>query len=115
MCLIIINKLINNSIIMNETMSLLMATTILALGGLGLYMYKNDDENENQKGGEEEYNEGSIFGSNFWGSNDDEENEEENVQENVEEEQDEYPRRRVSKSKAQTKRQKRTGGTKRRY
>ena len=48
MCLIIINKLTNNSIIMNESISLLMATTILALGGLGLYMFKSSDD-ENQK------------------------------------------------------------------
>ena len=44
MCLIIINKLTNNSIIMNESISLLMATTILALGGLGLYMFKSSDD-----------------------------------------------------------------------
>ncbi len=29
---------------MNETMSLVLATTILALGGLGLYMYKQSDD-----------------------------------------------------------------------
>ena len=29
---------------MNETMSLVLATTILAIGGLGLYMYKTSDE-----------------------------------------------------------------------
>jgi hypothetical protein len=34
---------------MNETLSLLLATSILAAGGLGLYMYKSthDDEDEN--------------------------------------------------------------------
>lgn len=30
---------------MNETMSLLLATAILAAGGLGLFMYKSSDEN----------------------------------------------------------------------
>ena len=29
---------------MNETMSLVLATTILAIGGLGLYMYKQSDD-----------------------------------------------------------------------
>ena len=29
---------------MNETMSLLLATSILAIGGLGLYMYKQSDD-----------------------------------------------------------------------
>lgn len=114
MCLIIINKLTNNSIIMNESISLLMATTILALGGLGLYMFKSSDD-ENQKGGEE-YNESSLFSSNFWGSdsNDNEiicENELDNP---LMDEDEDFPRKR-SKSKCQTKRQKRTSGTKRRH
>ena len=50
---------------MNQSMSILLATTILALGGLGLYMYKSTDDNN------EEYNEESIFGGNFWGFSDD--------------------------------------------
>lgn len=115
MCLIIINKLINNSIIMNETISLLMATTILALGGLGLYMFKSSD-NENQKGGEE-YNESNLFSSNFWGSDS---NDNEIIDQNelddsflMDENEDNLKKR--SKTKSQTKRQKRTSGTKRRY
>jgi hypothetical protein len=36
---------------MNDTLSLLLATTILAAGGLGLYMYKSPDNN--QKGGDD--------------------------------------------------------------
>jgi hypothetical protein len=43
---------------MNETMSLLLATTVLALGGLGLYMYKNSDDLV----GGDNYNEDEIFG-----------------------------------------------------
>ena len=31
---------------MNDTMSLLLATGILAVGGLGLFMYKNSSEGE---------------------------------------------------------------------
>ena len=105
MCLIIINKLINNSIIMNETISLLMTTTILALGGLGLYIFKSSDE-ENQRG-EEEYNESSLFNSNFWGSdsNDTEKNE---LDDSIE-----YKNEDNKRSK--TKRQRKTSGTKRRY
>lgn len=114
MCLIIINKLTNNSIIMNESISLLMATTILALGGLGLYMFKSSDD-ENQKGGEE-YNESSLFSSNFWGSdsNDNEISCENELDNPLMDEDEDFPRKR-SKSKCQTKRQKRTSGTKRRY
>ena len=39
-------------------MSLLLATAILAAGGLGLYMYKSPDEPEK---GAEEYNEENLF------------------------------------------------------
>ena len=90
---------------MNDTMSLLLATAILAAGGLGLYMYKSDDL---QKGGED-YNEDNLFGSgSFWGST----NEEENKQEDDEDYEEYYkPKPRGGK----TKRRRTTGGTKRRY
>ena len=99
---------------MNDTMSLLLATTILAAGGLGLYMYKSSDGNK--KGGkyEDDYDEGSLFGSgSLWGSNDDDNvdadlNEDEDYDEEVYE-----PKRRTKASK--TKRRKAGGGTKRRY
>ena len=32
---------------MNETMSLVLATAILAIGGVGFYMYKQSDDNDN--------------------------------------------------------------------
>lgn len=90
-------------------MSLLMATTILALGGLGLYMYKSDE------GEEKEYDENSLFSSNFWGSND--ENSNDNSNENIEEDENlddiDYPKRRT-RSRSE-KKYKKTGGTKRRY
>lgn len=93
---------------MNDSMSILLASTILALGGLGLYMYKSSDDT--QKGGEDEYNEDSIFGGNFWSSPDDKNEEDENIDENFE---DDYKPRRKS---AKTQRNKKTSGTsKRRY
>jgi hypothetical protein len=92
---------------MNDTMSLLLATTILAAGGLGLYMYKSSDTNE--KGGDDDYDEGSLFGSgNLWGSKEDD-----NVNEDYETEEVYEPKPRVKASK--TKRRKASGGTKRRY
>ena len=52
---------------MNDTMSLLLATTILAVGGLGLFMYKNSDDKESSG---DDYNEDSLFNmGSFWGSN----------------------------------------------
>jgi hypothetical protein len=66
---------------MNDTMSLLLATSILAVGGLGLFMYKSSD-NEQKGGDDTEYNEDSLFGSgSFWGSS---EHEEDNKEENTE-------------------------------
>jgi hypothetical protein len=43
MCLIITINFNYLCIIMNETMSVVLATAILAIGGLGLYMYKQSD------------------------------------------------------------------------
>ena len=115
MCLIIINKLSILFIIMNDTMSLLLATTILAVGGLGLYMYKSSDDNK--RGGSDSYDENSLFGSGgFWGSNDDDNLENENYEnhEDYENYEDYEPKPRTKNSK--TKRRKGSNGnTKRIY
>jgi hypothetical protein len=93
---------------MNDTMSLLLATTILAAGGLGLYMYKSSDNS--QRGGDDDYDEGTLFGSaSLWGSND----EDEKVDEDYENEEVYEPKPRSRGGK--TKRRKAAGGTKRRY
>ena len=95
---------------MNDSMSILLATTILALGGLGLYMYKSSDD-EQKGGNEEHYNEDSIFGGNFWGSKPDlEEDLEEGLEEELEE--DFKPRRRGGKTQRN---RKSTGSSRRRY
>ena len=79
---------------MNETFSLLLATAILAVGGIGLYMYKINDE---QSGGDDEYNEEELF-------NNEEENKEPEIVET-----------KVRSRASKTKRTRKTGGTKRRY
>lgn len=85
---------------MRDTISLLIATGILAAGGFGLYMYKSNDEP--QEGGG--YDEDTLFGSNdFWNSKNEGEDEEEYYE----------PKVRVRGGK--TKRSKRNIGTKRRY
>ena len=99
MCLIIIKNLIYNIITMNDPMSVLLATTILALGGLGLYMYKSS--NDSQTGGSDEYNEDSIFGGNFWDLSDDKEDsnqEKEEIRYDDEEEEVVKPRKRGTKT-----------------
>ena len=100
---------------MSDTLSLLFATTILATGGVCLYMCKSSDE-EDQKGGED-YNEDKLFNfDNLFGSNDNgeqngEQNGEEEHQSEDEESYEPKPRQRGGK----TKRNRRSGGTKRRY
>jgi hypothetical protein len=88
---------------MNETMSLVLATTILAIGGLGLYMYKTSDEPD--------YNEDEIFEDNFDENEDD-------LSESASEDDlsidDEYDKPKP-KSRGKTKRAKKSGGTKRKY
>ncbi len=115
MCLIIINKLINNIIMMNDSMSILLATTFLALGGLGLYMFKSSDDT--QSGGDEEYNEDGLFnseglfgsGSLFnWGSDD-------NIDDDKLEEVHEEEFKPRKKSPKTLKNRKATGNSRRRY
>ena len=83
---------------MNETMSLFLATTILALGGLGLYMYKSNDDNQTG-GADEEYNEEGMFNSGGlfnWKSETDEK--ETDRDENNIDEEEFKPRKRVAKT-----------------
>jgi hypothetical protein len=87
---------------MNETLSLILVTSLLALGGFGLYMFKSSDDAT--KDGSK-YNEDEIFGSeNLWGNNNDEldyDSQEHKVK---------------SKSfQVKTKRNRKSSGTKRRY
>ena len=100
---------------MNDSISVLLATTILALGGLGLYMFKSS--NDNQSGGNDEYDEESLFGSSRaafgsgslfnWGSSED------NAEDKLEEVYDDYkPRKKGPKT---LKNRKSTGNSRRRY
>ena len=92
---------------MKDTMSLLLATAILAAGGIGLYMFKSSDDE--QKGGEE-YNEDSLFGSgNFWGSNKSDDDIEEDFNDSS------FHEPKVRSRGGKTKRNRKTSGTKRRY
>jgi hypothetical protein len=105
---------------MNDTMSLFLATGILAIGGLGLYLYKNNSDDQKDV----EYNEDSWFGdgSFFGGSNDEEELHDEVVDDFDEKEEKEYKndefleKKTKTKTKGgKTKRTKTSSGTKRRY
>lgn len=88
---------------MNETMSLLLATTVLAISGLGLYMYKSED------GGDDYAEEDEI-------NSDDEIVEDEILDEDDEDDIDYYaPKARSRAGKSKTKRNKKGGGTKRKY
>ena len=93
---------------MNDTMSLVLATGILAIGGLGLYMYKNTDLNTDEG---EVYDEYSLFGEGgfFGGNNDDNDNDNNDENYDVVEEVKKKVRG------ARTKRARKSSGTKRRY
>ena len=64
---------------MNDTMSLVLATTILATGGLCLYMYKSsneDDQANKEYYYAEDNNEDNSFSfANFFDTNDEKNNE----------------------------------------
>jgi hypothetical protein len=87
---------------MNDTMSLLLASIILAAGGLGLFMYKSSDD----KSLDNDYNEDTLF------SDDGKENENENE---YDEDFIDYEPKQVRSRANKTKRNKKTGGSKRRY
>lgn len=95
MCLIIINIVKYLCILMNEIGSLFLATLVLAVGGMGLYIYKTSDLDE-QNGGNNE----NIEEDEYSEENDDYEPEIVEV------------KTRVSKSK---KNRRKAVGTKRRY
>ena len=102
---------------MNDTMSLLLATSILATGGVCLYMYKNP-ENEEQTGGDTEYNEDNLFGGlgNFFSLNeDDTTNNEPHYDEENEDDSEFYEPKPKPRGGGKTKRNRKSGGTKRRY
>ena len=87
---------------MNETLSLIAVTSLLVVGGLGLYMYKSSDDDI--KGGTK-YNEDELFGSeNMWVNN-------------TEENDDEFEEHKVKprSSQVKTKRNRKGSGTKRKY
>ena len=95
---------------MNETMSLVLATTVLAMGGLGLYMYKNSDESsfeDYDENDEKQYTDDNSF------------TEDELSQDEIDDEIEEYfddeydePK---PKARAKTKRSKKSGGTRKKY
>ena len=89
---------------MNDTMSLVLATAILAVGGLGLYMYKSSDDFAFDDYNEDEYNDDL---SDSEQSIDDVSIDDVSVDDNYDE-----PK---SKGRNKTKRNKKNGGTKKKY
>ena len=83
---------------MRDTISLLLATSVLALGGLGLYFYKSGDSSKRG----DRYDEDEIFGDS------------DNDNENDEEYDEDYEKKNKKRS-GKTKRTKKTSGTQRRY
>lgn len=107
---------------MNDSMSILLATTVLALGGLGLYMYKSS-ESKNNDAEESDYNEDGLFGStNLFGWSSNEEGDDENKSDTKDDmslEEEVKPRRRSNQNanaNSKTQRSRKTNSnSKRRY
>ena len=95
---------------MNDTMSLLLATGILAVGGLGLFMYKSGSDHKNYNEDSESY-----FDLKSYFGNDEKDEDEDNNKEYDEDEEPEFyePPKRSRGSK--TKSVRKSSGTKRRY
>jgi hypothetical protein len=93
---------------MNETMSLLLVATVLAIGGAGLYMYKFDDDFGHDNGNEvsDRYNEEDFNEEDF---------NEEDFDENAYDEEIIKPRAKTRGGKTKTKRNRTNSGSKRRY
>jgi hypothetical protein len=83
---------------MKDLFSAFLAISILTVGGLGLYMYNNSDDTSSDN--DEPYNQTKNY------------NENEDYNDEIFEE---TPRVKKQKNKANTKRNKKTDGTKRRY
>ena len=100
---------------MNDTMSLILATSILAVGGLSLYMFKNNTE-DYEGGNRNDENDENFFGSNFFGKNSKDDDELSQVSDLDDYDDDfDYYKPRTKKGGGKTKRNKKAGGTKRRY
>ena len=97
---------------MNETMSLVLATAILAIGGVGLFMYKQSDDDKGVKYDEDyDYNLDDDVDTDSDSENSDNSYNSEDYNDDFV---DYEPK--VSKQKAKTKRNKTAGGTrKKRY
>jgi hypothetical protein len=94
---------------MNDVKSLLIATTVLAIGGLGLYMYKNSDESsfeDYDENNENEYNDDISVTEDDLSQDD--------IDAEIEEYYDDYDEPKP-KARSKTKRSKKSGGTRKKH
>ena len=91
---------------MNDVKSLLIATTVLAIGGLGLYMYKSEEDNFDDQN-DEDYNSDTASETSSQNS----------YSSDLEEiDIDDYKEEKISKKNGGTKRNnKKNGGTRKKY
>jgi hypothetical protein len=107
---------------MNDSASIVLATSVLALGGLGLYMFRmthDDEDNQNNKditNNKDKNSEGNIMdlsGLFNWTVSDDKDENQDNVLDDETEEYEIKPRKKTT-TKTQRNR-KYTGSSRRRY
>ena len=110
---------------MNDSMSVLLASTLLAMGGVGLYLYKasNDDDSNDYEDNYVEHDQEGLF-DRFWKGGDDDDDDDDDDDElstisddlslSDDEESIEKPKKKRTNNK--TKRNRKSGGTsKRKY
>lgn len=109
---------------MNDSMSVLLASTLLAMGGVGLYLYKasNDDDSNDYEDNYVEHDQEGLF-DRFWKGGDDDDDEDDDDELSTisddlslsdDEESIEKPKKKRTNNK--TKRNRKSGGTsKRKY
>ena len=111
---------------MNDSMSVLLASTLLAMGGVGLYLYKasNDDDSNDYEDNYVEHDQEGLF-DRFWKGGDDDDDEDDDDDDELstisddlslsdDEESIEKPKKKRTNNK--TKRNRKSGGTsKRKY
>ena len=92
---------------MNDTMSLLLATGILAIGGLGLFMYKSSSDDDSSDNKDTDTDTDNLFDFNsFFSNSDDDKNDDEELES--------YKPKTTSKG-SKTKSTRKTTGSRRRH
>ena len=109
---------------MNDSMSVLLASTLLAMGGVGLYLYKasNDDDSNDYEDNYVEHDQEGLF-DRFWKGGDDDDDEDDDDERStisddlsLSDDEESIEKTKKKRTNNKTKRNRKSGGTsKRKY